>query len=81
MIFVGSGFIDSLIKFIQANYIHEWHVAAFSTSVFITAFACNLIVIVIKKKTLNLQFKMSTLVLGTLLGVTNFRSLYYFINA
>ncbi len=81
LIFVGGGFTDLLIKYIQAIYLHNSDVSAFTTSVFITAFTCGLIATAIQRIKLNVQFEIKTLALGTLLGIANFGSLYYFIKA
>lgn len=81
IIFVGGGFIDALIKLIQADYIHDWQVSAFTTSVFITAFISGLTAIMITRKTLIFHLDVGTITLGIILGLTNFGSLYFFINA
>lgn len=81
IIFAGGGLIDSLIKFIQEIYITEMETAAFTTSVFITAFLFGMIATAFKKKKTDLKLNRHTIIFGTLLGLANFGSLYFLINA
>lgn len=81
LIFIGGGFIDTLIKFIQVLYITESETAAFSTLVFFTAFICGTGVMATSGNKLKFQLNNPTLLLGILLGAANFGSLYFLINA
>lgn len=81
LLFVGSGFIDTFIKYNQ-----EYHLAgsareanAFSALIFSTAFCLGLIILVIRFK----QFKWNrqSIVGGVLLGVINYGSIYFLIQA
>lgn len=81
IIFAGGGIIDTLIKFIQALYINELETAAFSTMVFFTAFLCGILAMATERKKLKFQLNYPTLLLGILLGLANFGSLFYLINA
>lgn len=81
LIFFGSGLIDSLIKYIQATQITIEQAAVFSTFVFFTAFVCGTIITTIKTTDFKQVTYSPTLILGTLLGLANFGSLFFFINA
>ncbi len=81
IIFAGGGLIDSLIKFIQELYITEMETAAFTTSVFFTAFIGGVIATALKPKKPVFSLNYHTLVFGTFLGLANFGSLYFLINA
>lgn len=80
-IFFGSGIIDSLIKYIQATQITAGQVTAFSTFVFFTAFVLGVLVVLFKKNRQNKKVLVPTLFWGSLLGIANFGSLFFFINA
>ena len=80
-IFVGSGFIDSFIKYVQAMQITEALSAAFSSFVFFTAFICGIIITGIKSLNKKTKLHIPTLVLGTLLGLANFGSLFFILQA
>lgn len=80
-IFVGSGFIDSLVKLIQATQITDSQTALFSTFVFFVAFICGIIVSFQRKNITTGSFHFPTIYLGILLGMANFGSLYFMLNA
>lgn len=80
-IFVGSGFIDSLIKLIQATQITDSQTASFSTFVFFVAFVCGVFISFPKNSSTTGIFHLPTVVLGILLGMANFGSLYFMLNA
>lgn len=79
-IFVGSGITDSVVKYVQTVKIDSSESSIFSSLVFFVAYVCGGIISITKKS----RFKLNhypTLLLGVLLGVTNFGSLYFIINA
>uniref|UniRef100_UPI0032167426 DMT family transporter n=1 Tax=uncultured Draconibacterium sp. TaxID=1573823 RepID=UPI0032167426 len=80
LIFFGSGLVDSVVKYVQALKISENEIALYTTVVFFVAFLCGVSVTLIGKNK-KFDYKTPTLLLGILLGVANFGSLYFFINA
>lgn len=80
IIFIGSGITDSVIKFVQAVKINTQEVSIFSTFVFLIAFVIGLIISLSQKKIQKFRH-FPTLVLGVILGVVNFGSLHFVINA
>jgi len=81
LIFFGSGIIDSLIKYIQATQISISQATVFTTFVFFVAFILGTVITVFKKNTAKELLYPPTLFLGTLLGLVNFGSLFFIINA
>jgi len=81
LIFFGSGIIDSLIKYIQATQISISQATVFTTFVFFVAFILGTVITVFKKNTAKELLCPPTLLLGTLLGLVNFGSLFFIINA
>ncbi|WP_319502236.1 hypothetical protein [uncultured Draconibacterium sp.] len=79
-LFLGSGLIDSIVKYVQAVKISESETSLYTILVFIVAFICGVIVSVITK-TYRQRLNPATLIFGTLLGVVNFGSLYFIIKA
>lgn len=79
-LFLGSGVIDSLVKYVQAVKISDDETSLYTILVFAVAFLCGIIVTIITK-TYRQQLNPATLVFGTLLGVVNFGSLYFIIKA
>ncbi len=80
IIFVGSGLVDSIVKYVQAIKISSTQSALYTTVVFLVAFICGLIISIVSGKS-KLSVHPPTLLLGTLLGVVNFGSLYFLIEA
>lgn len=80
LIFVGSGLVDSLVKYVQATQINDTEVSVYTIVVFFVAFVCGLLLSLIKREA-PLSIQLSTLVLGILLGAANFGSLYFIIKA
>ena len=76
-IFVGSGFTDSTLKYVQEIVLGKTDSAIFSTQVFIVSFLIAISILAFKK----IEFKAPTLLIGILLGLVNFGSLYFLINA
>ena len=80
LIFLGSGVVDSVVKFVQAEKISANQTAIYTTSVFLVAFLCGLLLNAFSKNT-KWSIHPPTLFFGTLLGIVNFGSLYFLIEA
>lgn len=80
IIFIGSGITDSVVKYAQAVKIQPFESGAFSTFVFLTAFLLSAIATLFNKNTRVIVHR-PTLLMGVLLGLVNFGSLYFIINA
>ncbi len=80
IIFFGSGLVDSIVKYVQAVKISEDEVSLYTISVFFMAFLCGIIISILKRPK-KIKRHRPTLLLGFALGIVNFGSLYFFINA
>lgn len=80
ILFLGSGIIDSLVKYVQAVKISESETSLYTIFVFVVAFLCGIIVSLLTKA-YRLRLKPATVIFGTLLGFVNFGSLYFIIKA
>jgi drug/metabolite transporter (DMT)-like permease len=80
-IFLGSGVTDSIVKYAQTYFVPNNMSLLFSSMVFLTALAIGLIYILLKRKTITQSITIAELTGGTVLGIANFGSLYYFIMA
>ena len=80
-LFLGSGLIDSLIKFSQDKHIDENNISIFSASIFGVSAISGIIFLLFRfrkyKKLINPQVIFS----GTILGLLNFGALYSIIKA
>lgn len=82
LIFVGSGITDSVVKYVQTVKINQSESAIFSSFVFLVAFIISLLIVVFNKKiSLKTDFHSPTIIFGVLLGLVNFGSLFFLINA
>ena len=80
-IFIGSGVTDSIVKYAQTYHVPNNMSLLFSAVVFLTALVIGLIFILIKRKSISKNISIAELIGGTILGITNFGSLYFFILA
>ena len=80
-IFFGSGFIDSFIKYVQAFQISDQQSAAYASFVFFTAFVLGVLTTTINSIGKKNRFHTPTFLLGILLGIANFGSLFFILNA
>lgn len=79
LLFVGSGFIDTFLKYNQEYYLNESHLDAklFSACTFLTAFTIGITTILIDKS--KRSFDKATIIGGIVLGVINYGSIYFLI--
>jgi len=81
LVFLGSGIIDTTIKFLEDSYVAEKDVPLFSAMIFVTAFILGISVLgyqLLKGKE-KLHFK--NLLGGIALGVPNYYSIYFLVQA
>jgi len=81
LVFLGSGVIDTAIKYMQEVYIEEAEFPLFSATVFMAAAATGVLFILIKafKKPLKINFR--NILGGIALGITNYYSIYFLMRA
>ena len=79
LVFIGSGFIDTMIKLIEQTYLSDDDIVAFTTVLFQTAFLSGLILLCFNYKRTLKSFKVKKIFLGFLLGSVNFASIYFLI--
>jgi drug/metabolite transporter (DMT)-like permease len=81
LVFLGSGIIDSSIKYFEKFYLNEDLIALFSSTIFFFAAIFGLLWILgIKKQNLR-AFSLRNLSAGVILGVVNYYSIYFLIRA
>lgn len=80
LLFFGMGIVDSLIKFVQETYIKGSDTILFSTVTFLSAGLTGTAVWLIRRFWFRKRVHVS-LLLGIVLGIVNFGSLYFIIRA
>lgn len=77
-LFIGSGVIDTTIKYFQTNYMTKDDISVFSATIFCFAAIVGITQLIFKKK---LSFDFKTILGGIILGLVNFGSLYFIIKS
>jgi drug/metabolite transporter (DMT)-like permease len=80
-IFLGSGITDSIVKYAQSYHVPNSMSLLFPAVVFLTALIFGLAFILIRSKSVSKNISMAELIGGSVLGIANFGSLYFFILA
>jgi multidrug transporter EmrE-like cation transporter len=75
------GVVDSFVKFAQSEYINGELASTFSTIVFGNALLIGLVILPFNKPALKSITRFKTWVLGALLGIANFGSIYFLLLA
>ncbi len=80
VLFLGNGLLDSIVKFTQTEFIFNFDVFLFNTIVFGTALLVGLFIWPTRISNKS-RFNKQTIMLGTVLGIANFGSLYAMVKA
>lgn len=78
LLFLGSGTIDTSIKYIETTYVPDNGIPIFSASIFGIAAILGVITTLIKK---DFGFNLKSLVSGLILGIVNYGSIYFLLKA
>ena len=79
LVFLGSGIIDTSIKYLENGYVGETDVALFSSVIFITAFVIGLAIIAYQLMRGQFKFSYKNLLGGLALGIPNYFSIYFLV--
>ena len=80
-IFLGCGISDSIVKYSQNNFVANSLSLLFSATVFLTALIIGLTYLSFSTGSIGKSVSISEIIGGTILGIANFGSLYFFILA
>lgn len=81
LVFLGSGVIESSIKFLENTYVPDDEVSLFSANTFFFACTTGVIFFILRKLKTKSDFKFKDVLGGFLLGIPNYFSIYFFILA
>ncbi len=78
LLFIGSGVIDTTIKYVETKYVAEGETSIFSAAIFGCAFIIGILVVTIRR-----DFKITgkTILGGIALGIPNFYSIVFLLKA
>ncbi|MBT3587972.1 MAG: EamA/RhaT family transporter [Flavobacteriaceae bacterium] len=79
LVFVGSGIIDTSIKFLEDAYVADNDVPLFSAIIFLAAAIIGFIIIIIQVMSGSFKFEFKNVIAGICLGVPNYFSIYFLV--
>jgi drug/metabolite transporter (DMT)-like permease len=80
-IFIGMGVVDSFVKYSQSEYITNDLTPIFSTLVFSSALIAGILILPFNRQAARSLQSFKTILLGIILGLVNFGSMYFLILA
>jgi drug/metabolite transporter (DMT)-like permease len=81
LLFLGSGIIDTTLKFVEVSYVEKEDVSVFSGSLFGFAAFFGLVILLIKSIKKRTPFGIKNIVAGIILGIPNYYSIIFLIKA
>jgi len=81
LLFIGSGIIDTAIKYIETTYIAANGIPIFSATIFACAAIIGILILCIKAVLGQFKFDIKSVIGGTILGVVNYYSIYFLLKA
>lgn len=80
-VFLGSGIIDTSIKFLENSYVSEHDIPVFSATIFAAAASIGILVLLYKRSIGKIHFAFKNLIGGLFLGVANYFSIFFLVKA
>lgn len=81
LLFLGSGIIDTAIKYVETTYVQEGGVPIFSATIFMFAFCFGLLFLLMKSIKQKVKFEFKNIIGGIILGVPNYFSIDFLLRA
>lgn len=81
LLFLGSGIIDTTLKYVEINYVKPNAVAFFSGSLFGIASLFGILLLVIKQFIYKDKIEFKSIIAGVVLGIPNYFSIVFIIKA
>lgn len=79
LVFIGSGIIDTSIKFLEDTYVATNDVPLFSSIIFLSAAIVGFFFITIQSIKGNLKIEFKNIIAGICLGIPNYFSIYFLV--
>jgi drug/metabolite transporter (DMT)-like permease len=81
LVFLGSGIIDSSLKFLEETRVPQHEFPLFSATIFAAAAVTGIVFILLRSVSIPLRVNARNLLGGCALGILNFFSIFYILNA
>ena len=81
LVFMGSGIIDTSLKFLEDSFVAKNDVPLFSATIFLTAAIIGIIIIAVKSIRGGFKIEFKNIIAGVFLGIPNYFSIYFLLQA
>lgn len=81
LVFLGSGIIDTSLKFLEEKFVTQVDIPLFSSTIFAAAFTIGVLVLLYQKTKGRFKFKLRNIIAGIILGIPNYFSIYFLVKA
>ena len=81
LVLLGSGIIDTSIKFLEEEYVSEHDISIFSATIFLSAAVLGIIILLFKFLKGNVKFEFKNIIGGIALGIPNYFSIFLLVKA
>lgn len=81
LLFLGSGIIDTTIKYVETTYVKDGELPIFSATIFGFAFVFGMVLFLYKRFTGSIQFNVKNVIGGIVLGIPNYYSIVFLLKA
>lgn len=81
ILFLGSGIIETSLKFIESNYVESNGIPIFSATIFACAAAVGFAILILKFSTKSMMPDFKSIPAGIVLGIVNYYSIYFLLKA
>jgi len=81
LVFLGSGIIDTMIKYLETTYVAKNDVALFSTTIFAIAGTIGISILIVQGALGKLRITGKNILGGIILGIPNYFSIYFLVLA
>lgn len=81
LVFLGSGVIDTSLKFLEEQFVVKEDIPLFSATIFAAAFGIGLVVLFFEKLQGRFIFSFKNIIAGIALGIPNYFSIYFLVKA
>lgn len=81
LVFLGTGIIDTTVKFVEGEYLGKEDIAIFSATIYAMSALIGVVLVVIKAFGDKFQFQFKNILGGIALGIPNYFSIYFLVLA
>ena len=81
LVFIGSGIVDTSIKFLEDSFVAKDDVPLFSATIFFSAAIVGVLIILYKSIKGSIKIELKNWIAGIFLGIPNYFSVYFLVKA